>query len=117
MARAQQDGGTRRLFSEKLSAEVCRAIEHFIAQIDSARGFRDKAVREEKYASAQKSLAEVLKRHDNLALLSVASEYARYTELVASGDPKDAKLDELLENRLKSRTALLELCTDYVSRR
>lgn len=114
---AQGGTGKAKSNSKQLPAEVCKAIEQFIAQIDSARSVKEKAAREAKFAKAQDELAMVLKRNDKLALLSEASAYIRYTELVVSGDAKDANLDELLQKRLETRSGLLGLCTSYTTTR
>jgi len=116
-AGSQQGQGKGKASSGDLPAAVCQAIEQYIAKIDSARSISDKTQRTEKYTAAENELATVLKRHDRDSLLTQASAYARYTELVASSDPSDTKFSGLLEQRLNSRAALLEMCASYTTSR
>jgi len=114
---AQQSGGAEKASSRALPAQECKAIEQYIAKIDSARSIKEKAQREEKYAGAQAELKAALKGRDDAALLDQASEYAKATELVASTDPTESKLSEILDKRLKLRSALLDRCEDYTATR
>jgi hypothetical protein len=98
-------------------AEVCQAIDQYVAQIYTAGAGTDKAARQEQYSAALKPLTAVLKRRSMDHLLSQATEFAQYTELVASTDPTDAKFGELLEKRLKSGAALQEVCMPYTTKR
>ena len=116
-AGSQQGQGKGKASSGDLPAAVCQAIEQYIAKIDSARSISDKTQRTERYAAAEDELSAALKRNDRASLLDQVSTYARYTELVASGDPTDAKFTELLEQRLNSRAALLEMCSSYTTSR
>ncbi len=115
---AQQPRGDGKTSPRALPAQECKAIEQYIAKIDAARSIREKTQREEKYAEAQAQLTAALKGRDEAApLLGEALEYAKRTEQVATADPTDPKLSEILENRLKLRSALLERCTEYTANR
>ncbi len=98
-------------------AEVCQALDHYVAAIYTAGAETDKAARQEQYSAALKTLTEVLKRHSKDHLLTQATGFAQYTELVASTDPTDAKFGEHLEKRLKSGAALQDLCMPYTTKR
>jgi hypothetical protein len=113
IAGAQQEAGKVKASSSDLSGAVCQAIEQYISKVDSARSLKAKTEREEKYAEAQNGLAEVLQRHDKSALLSQVTAYATYTELVAHTDPTNPQFDKIVDQRLKSRAALLDMCTSY----
>ncbi len=117
LAGAQQSTGKAKSASKGLPTEVCKAIEQFVAQIDSARSITEKSSREKKYNQAQEQLAAVLTKYGKSAMLSEASQYVLYTELVVSGDAKDANLDQLIDQRLKKRTSLLEMCSTYTTTR
>ncbi len=117
IAGGQQGTGKGQASPRDLPAAVCQAIEQYIAKIDAARSIGDKTQRTEKLSAAQDELASVLKRNDSTSLLSQASAYARYTELMASTDPTDTKFGELVEQRLNSRAALLEACSSYTTSR
>jgi hypothetical protein len=110
IGQAQQNRGTGKMAFRELPAGVCRAIEQYIAKVDAARSLTDKASREEKYAEAREELAAVLKSYDKAFLITEATDYAGYTELVAGTDPTDAKFNDAVEKRLRARTALLEIC-------
>jgi len=114
---AQQSSGAEKASARALPAQECKAIEQYIAKIDAARSIREKAKREEKYEEAQAELKAALKGRDDATLLDQASEYAKSTELVASTDPTDSKLSEILDRRLKLRSGLLERCQDYTATR
>ena len=116
-AGAQQSTRKGKSTSRGLPAEVCKALEQYVAKVDSARSMNEKASRDVKYKQAQEELAAVLKKYGKSALLSEASDYARYTELVVSVDAKDANMDQLIDQRLKKRTSLLEMCSTYSTRR
>jgi hypothetical protein len=98
-------------------AEVCQAIEQYVAQINTAGTLKEKAARDESCAAALKALNEVLKRYGKNNLSAQASEFAKYSELVASTDPTDANFGELVSKRLKSRAVLQELCMPYTTGR
>jgi 7-keto-8-aminopelargonate synthetase-like enzyme len=117
IAQAQQSGGEGKTSSRALPAQECKAIEQYIARIDAARSIREKAQRETKYSEAQAELKAALKSRDNAAPLAQATEYANTTEQVATMDPMDSKLSEVLDKRLKLRGALLERCEDYTATR
>ncbi len=117
-AGAQERAGKARPSSKGLPPEVCKAIEQYVAKIDSARAVKDMAARTRKYGEAALELAAVLNpRSDKDALLTLAADYVTYTERVVAGDAKDANLDELLEKRLNTRTKLLEMCSSYTTTR
>ncbi|MGB6064814.1 MAG: hypothetical protein WBG50_08390 [Desulfomonilaceae bacterium] len=116
-AGAQQSTGKGKSTSKALPAEVCKAIEKYVAKVDSARSMNDKSSREKKYNQAQEDLAKVLTKYGKSALLSEASKYVLYTELVVGGDAKDVNLDQLIDQRLKKRTSLLEMCSPYTTKR
>jgi hypothetical protein len=103
--------------SQALPAAVCNAIATYIAKVDAARSVSEKAKREAKYDEAKSELASVLNRYDKASLLTEAYSYVRYTEIVATADPGKAGLDDDLDKRLKSRSALLQRCADYTSSR
>jgi hypothetical protein len=99
--------------SQDLPVAVCRAIETYIAKVDAARSISEKAKRDAKYTEAKNELSSVLSQYDKASLLTDASSYAHYTEIVATADPGKPGLDDDLDRRLKSRSALLERCADY----
>jgi hypothetical protein len=113
IAGGQQDAGKGKASSGDLPGAVCQAIEQYISKVDSGRSLKAKTEREEKYSEAQNALAEVLQRHDKSALLSQITAYATYAELVAHTDPTNPQFDKIVDQRLKSRAALLEMCTSY----
>jgi len=114
---AQQSGAAGKAPASKLPDEVCKAIEQYVAGIDSARTVRDKAEREEKYAAAQKALVPVLSRFGKTYLLEEITVYAQHCEEVATADPTDAKFEKLVAQRLGTRSKLLEWCSSYTPTR
>jgi hypothetical protein len=99
--------------SQPLPAAVCKAIEAYVAQIGAARSVSDKSKREAQYTEAKTTLASVLKQQGKDHLLDKASGYAELTEAVVIADSKSTDLADVLERRLKTRAALLEMCSDY----
>jgi hypothetical protein len=119
-AEAQEKAGKGKSSSKTLPSEVCKAIEQYVAKIDAARAVKDPATRSGMYFEAAAALqdpASMLKGPDKDNVLSIAANYAGYTEMVVSGDAKDAHLDTVLEKRLNARTELLEMCSSYTSTR
>lgn len=113
VAGGQQSAGKGKSSSSDPPAAVCQAIEEYISNIDAARAVKVKSERETKYAQAQEGLAAVLKQHNKADLLPQVTAYAKYTEQVASSEPTDAQFDKIVDQRLKSRSALLDMCTSY----
>jgi uncharacterized membrane protein affecting hemolysin expression len=103
--------------SQALPATVCKAITTYIAKVDAARSISEKAKREKQYAEARDGLSAVLDQYGQATLLTEASSYAQYTEIIATADPGKPGLADDLDKRLKSRSALLERCSDYTSSR
>ena len=103
--------------SSKIPADVCQAIEQYVAQINVAGAGKDKFTRQQEYAAALNTLTAVLKRYGKDNISTQANEFARYTELVAVTDATDAKFGELVDKRLKSRAALQDICMPYTTAR
>jgi hypothetical protein len=116
MGVAQQTGGAGKE-PGSLPDEVCKAIEQYIAGIDSARTARDKAERDGKYAAAQQALAPVLTRSGKASLLAEITMYAQQSELVAAADPTDANFEKLVAQRLSTRSKLLGWCSSFTPTR
>jgi len=114
-AQAQQSGG--KPVSSAPPREVCRAIEAYVAKVDSAKSISDKTKRAEQYAEAKQDLETVLKKHNQTALLGKALDYAPFTEQVVTAEATNPKLNEYLEKRSKLREALLEICSGYTTTR
>lgn len=98
-------------------AEVCQAIDQYVAEIYTVGAGTDKAARQDQYSVALQRLSAVLKKHNKDQVVTQAAEFAQYTELVASTDPTDAKFGELVSKRLKSGAALQDLCLPYTTKR
>ncbi len=103
--------------SEKLSTEVCQAMDRYVAKIDAAKSEADPSERSRKYDEAKAELESVLKAQNKTSLLTDAVLYATYTEDVASKDAVDQKLTEALEKRSKLREKLLQMCMNYTKTR
>lgn len=116
IAAAQQGTGSAKS-SSQLPAEVCQAMEQYVASIDAARSKKEKTVRREKYGKALQALTAVLKPLGESALLAQAEAYVQYSEQVVVGDPSNPKFDEMVDTRLKTRSALLQRCEGYTSTR
>ncbi|MBI4964959.1 MAG: hypothetical protein HY913_16920 [Desulfomonile tiedjei] len=114
---AQQSGGPGKPSGRELPRLECKAVETYIAKIDAARSIAEKERREERYAEAQAELKAALKGRDDDALLALAADYAKYTEQVAAADSADSKLADIVDKRLKLRSALLERCENYTATR
>ncbi len=93
--------------------EVCRAIEAYVAKVDTAKSISDASKRAEQYAQAKQELETVLKKHNQTELLGKALDYVPYTEQVATTEATNPKLNEYLEKRSKLRETLLETCSGY----
>jgi hypothetical protein len=98
-------------------AEVCAAIEQYVAQINSTAAITVKADREAQYASALKTLTEVLTKHKQDTIIAKAAELADYSEQAAACDPSDPKFGGILEKRLQSRAWLQNVCMPYTTAR
>lgn len=116
IAAAQQGTGSAKS-SSQLPAEVCQAMEQYVAGIDAARSMKEKKVRQEKYRKALEELAAVLKPRGETALVSQAEAYAQLSEQVVVADPSNQRFDEMVDARLKTRSALLQRCENYTSTR
>ena len=114
---AQQSGGAGKTSSAALPANVCKAIEQYIAKIDASRSVKDKGQREERYSEAQTELKSAFKGRDDAPIIAEAEDYARYTEQIANTDPTDTRLTDILDKRLKFRSALLDRCEGYTATR
>lgn len=117
IAQAQQGSGGAKSSSAQLPAEVCKAMERYVAQIDAARSLKEKTLREEKYREGLEGLTAVLKPRGETSLLAQAEEYARLCEAVVTADSTNPKLDEMVNKRLMTRSQLLQRCEDYTSTR
>lgn len=110
-AQAQQSGG--KTASSAPPREVCRAIEAYVAKVDTAKSISDPSKRAEQYSEAKQDLETVLKRSNQTSLLGKALDYVPYTEQVVTAEATNPKLNEYLEKRSKLREALLEICSGY----
>lgn len=117
MSAAKQDAGKGKPSSGSLSADVCSAMEQYLARIDAAGALKEKAKREEKYAEARKELTEVLKRHDRASLLAEALEYENAAEQVVTADPTTDSFPGLVEKRINLRGELLGRCPNFKTTR
>ncbi len=114
-AQAQQKAG--KPASSAPPREVCRAIEAYVAKVDTAKSMSDPSKRAEQYAQAKQDLETVLKKHNQAELLNKALDYVPYTEQVATTEATNPKLNEYLEKRSKLRETLLEICSGYTTTR
>jgi hypothetical protein len=114
-AQAQQSGG--KPVSSAPPREACRAIEAYVAKVDSAKSMSDPSKRADQYAEAKQDLETVLKKHNQTELLGTALDYVPYTEQVVTAEATNPKLNEYLEKRSKLREALLEICSGYTTTR
>ena len=117
LVEAQRDTSQGKPAAKALPAEVCSALEQYLAKIDAAGSLRDATKREEKYTEAQKELSEVLTRSERASLLKDALEYAKFVEQVVITDPTTKGFDGLLDKRIKMRGRLLEACSNYTTTR
>ncbi len=97
--------------------DVCRAIEAYVAKVDTAKSISDPSKRAEQYSQAKQDLETVLKKHNQTELLGKALDYVPYTEQVVMAEAKNPKLTEYLEKRSKLRETLLEICSGYTTTR
>ena len=114
-AQAQQSGA--KPASSAPTREVCRAIEAYVAKVDSAKSMSDPSKRADQYAEAKRNLETVLKRNNQTSMLAMASDYVPYTEQVVTAEATNPKLNEYLEKRSKLREALLDMCSGYTTTR
>lgn len=115
-AGAQSTGGDSQSTSGA-PADLCNSIELYVATIDATRSVKEKDRREARYIEAQKEIGPVLKRYNKAQLMDAASSYATYTESVLITDPTNASFSDLVAKRLKSRTALMEICAPFTTQR
>lgn len=116
-ARCQEPGKQTKSSPDTLPAEVCTALQAYIAKVSTARSLTDKAKRQERYNEAKAQLEPTLRRHNRTGLLAQALSFASYSEQVVATDAADPKLPDLLDKRAKSRQTLLGSCADYVTAR
>ena len=114
-AQAQKSGA--KSASSAPPREVCRAIEAYVAKVDTAKSISDPSKRAEQYAGAQQDLETVLKKHNQTELLGKALDYVPFTEQVVTTEATNPKLNEYLEKRSKLRETLLEICSGYTNTR
>jgi hypothetical protein len=114
-AHAQQSGA--KPASSAPPREACRAIEAYVAKVDTAKSISDASKRAALYAEAKQDLETVLKKHNQTELLGKALDYVPYTEQVVTAEATNPKLSEYLEKRSKLRETLLEICSDYTTSR
>lgn len=105
-----QQGPAQQQPSVNVPAEACAAVQRFVARIDATRAMKDVADREKICEQAKKELEPVLKRFNQTGLLDTASAYAKVSEAIIKAPSTDPKLPELLDQKLKLRTKLLERC-------
>jgi len=105
------DGG--KAPAQSPSREVCRALESYVAKIDSAKSISEPSERAKKYAEAKDPLEQALKQANLASKLDDVVAYASYTEAVASKDATDPELGAALERRSKMREHILQLCMGY----
>jgi hypothetical protein len=109
--------GAGGLESSTVPADVCKAIEQYVARVNTIGALSDKAERQGYYSKALSDLEPVIRRYKMDPLLPMAKEFAEATELVTVTDPVDGKFGELTDKRLKSRAALQNLCMPYTTAR
>lgn len=114
LAMASIAGGQQ---SSSIPADVCQAIEKFVATVNTAGAVKDKMERQKQYSVAIESLAAVVKRYGTDNLLQQATEFAEYTELIADTDPTDARFSDFVAKRIKSGGNLQSLCMPYTTSR
>jgi len=110
---AQTSKGGVNPISSSPPREACRAIEAYVATVDTAKSISDPSKRANQYAEAKQNLEKVLKRNNQDTLLAMASDYVPYTEQVVTAEATNPKLSEYLEQRSKLRETLLEMCSGY----
>ena len=110
---AQTSKGGVNPISSSPPREACRAIEAYVAMVDTAKSISDPSKRANQYAEAKQNLEKVLKRNNQDTLLAMASDYVPYTEQVVTAEATNPKLNEYLEQRSKLRETLLEICSGY----
>jgi hypothetical protein len=103
--------------ASNIPAEVCQAIEQFVARVNSAGVESAARVRQEQYDSALNTLATVVKRHGMPDLLNKATEFANATEAMAVTDSTNARFSELVSKKLKAGEVLQEMCMPYTTSR
>ncbi len=108
-----QKTGTKSDVTSPPPREACRAIEAYVAKIDTAKSISDLSKRGELYQNAKQELDKVLKQYKQSTLATLASDYVTYTEQVATAEATNPKLNEYLEKRSKLRASLLEMCSGY----
>ena len=112
-AEAQVPGNRKGPSSVPLPAQVCTAVEAYIAKVTSARSMGDKTKRQKEYDEAKSQLEPILRRYNRDAALAEALSFASYSEQVVTTDAADPKLAGLLDKRARSRQRLLDSCRDY----
>jgi len=117
LVEAQQAPDRGKPLSKALPAEVCAALEQYVAKVDAAGSIKEPERRAEKYAEAQKGLTEVVTRKEQASLLEDALAYPKLVEQVVATDPTTKGFDELLDKRIKMRGTLLEACSNYTTTR
>lgn len=98
-------------------AEVCGAIEQYVAQINSTAAITVKADREAQSTSALKVLNQVLSKYKQDTVSAKANEFAEYSERAAACDPSDPKFGNILEKQLQLRSWLQNVCMPYTTAR
>ncbi len=94
-----------------LPPAVCKAIQSFVAEMDTAKSLGDKSRRADAYAQAKANLKAALGGHGEASVFDQATTFAFWTERVADADPSASNFGDLVQNRLQARADLLARCS------
>lgn len=101
----------------EMPREVCRALETYVATVDSVQAQPDADKRAQRYADARAQLQAVLKRYGKESVADDAALYATYVETIVTKDATDSQLTETMDKRLKLRAQLLGMCDSFTATR
>lgn len=96
-----------------ISDDLCEEIRKYFVRIDEVRETEDLSKREELYAQAKAKLDPWLEGKNALALGKEIFEYARYAELINSGDPTKPEFLGYVEKYQQIRSSILNRCNSF----
>ena len=96
-----------------ISDDLCEEIRKYFVRIDEVRETEDISKREELYAQAKARLDPWLEGTKDLALGKEIFEYARYAELINSGDPTKPEFLGYVEKYQQIRSSILNRCNSF----
>lgn len=97
--------------------DLCGAVMTYFAEIDAVKETDDVTRRMEGYARARAKLEPWLNKYKNLDVTAEILEYAKYSELMKTQDPKDPKFLDLVEKTLKTRASFIQRCNSFTLNR